>query len=49
MFEISELKAKKLVELHEIATKLNVPKFKSLKKLDLIYQILEQSPQQVHR
>ena len=41
MFEISELKAKKLVELHEIATKLNVPKFKSLKKLDLIYQILD--------
>ena len=41
MFEISELKAKKLVELHEIAKELNVPKFKSLKKLDLIYQILD--------
>ena len=41
MFEITELKAKKLVELHEIAKELNVPKFKSLKKLDLIYQILD--------
>ncbi|MAV50741.1 MAG: transcription termination factor Rho [Hyphomonadaceae bacterium] len=41
MFEISELKAKKLVELHEIAKELNIPKFKSLKKLDLIYQILD--------
>ena len=29
MFEISQLKEKKLVELQEIAEKLNVPKFKS--------------------
>lgn len=41
MFEISELKAKKLPELQEIAKGLNVPKFKSLKKLDLVYQILD--------
>lgn len=41
MFEISALKAKKLPELQEIAKTLNVPKFKSLKKLDLVYQILD--------
>ncbi|NAY93040.1 transcription termination factor Rho [Muricauda sp. JGD-17] len=41
MFEISDLKAKKLPELQEIAKTLNVPKFKSLKKLDLVYQILD--------
>ncbi len=41
MFEISELKAKKLPELQEIAKGLNVPKFKTLKKLDLVYQILD--------
>jgi len=41
MFEISELKAKKLPELQEIAQKLNVPKYRTLKKLDLVYQILD--------
>ncbi|MGY5847166.1 transcription termination factor Rho [Salegentibacter sp. HM20] len=41
MFEISELKAKKLPELQEIAKSLNVPKFRTLKKLDLVYQILD--------
>ncbi|MBQ4914304.1 transcription termination factor Rho [Maribacter sp. MMG018] len=41
MFEISDLKSKKLPELQEIAKELNVPKFKSLKKLDLVYQILD--------
>ncbi|TQD33642.1 transcription termination factor Rho [Haloflavibacter putidus] len=41
MLEISELKAKKLPELQEIAKTLNVPKFRSLKKLDLVYQILD--------
>ncbi|WP_081209575.1 transcription termination factor Rho [Salegentibacter sediminis] len=41
MFEISELKAKKLPELQEIAKSLNVPKFRSLKKSDLVYQILD--------
>tara|TARA_B110000503_G_scaffold64827_1_gene102042 strand:- start:17 stop:1753 length:1737 start_codon:yes stop_codon:yes gene_type:complete len=41
MFEISELKLKKLPELQELAKTLAVPKFKSLKKLDLVYQILD--------
>ncbi len=41
MLEINELKAKKLPELQGIAKELEVPKFKSLKKLDLIYQILD--------
>lgn len=41
MFEISDLKAKKLPELQEIAKNLSVPKFKALKKLDLVYQILD--------
>ncbi len=41
MFEISELKAKKLPELQDIAKTLNVPKFRTLKKLDLVYQILD--------
>ncbi|GAA4278116.1 transcription termination factor Rho [Aquimarina mytili] len=41
MLEISELKAKKLPELQEIAKTLNVPKFRTLKKLDLVYQILD--------
>ena len=41
MFEISQLKEKKLPELQEIAKELKVPKFKSLKKIDLVYQILD--------
>ncbi|MDG1572230.1 transcription termination factor Rho [Robiginitalea sp. M366] len=41
MFEISELKAKKLPELQDIAKELNVPKYRTLKKLDLVYQILD--------
>lgn len=41
MFEISELKAKKLPELQEIAKNLNVPKYRTQKKLDLVYQILD--------
>ena len=41
MFEISDLKAKKLPELQEIAKGLNVPKYKAMKKLDLVYQILD--------
>ncbi|MBO3099769.1 transcription termination factor Rho [Gelidibacter pelagius] len=41
MFEISQLKEKKLSDLQEIAQKLNVPKYRSLKKLDLVYQILD--------
>ena len=41
MFEISQLKAKKLPELQDIAKQLNVPKYRSMKKLDLVYQILD--------
>ncbi|WP_456867715.1 transcription termination factor Rho [Galbibacter sp. BG1] len=41
MFEISDLKAKKLAELHEIAKVAGIPKYKSLKKNDLVYQILD--------
>lgn len=41
MFEISELKSKKLPELQEIAKELNVPKFRAQKKLDLVYKILD--------
>ena len=41
MFEISQLKAKKLPELQEIAKQLNVPKYRTQKKLDLVYQILD--------
>ena len=41
MFEISELKAKKLPELQEIAKTLRVPKFRTEKKQDLVYKILD--------
>ncbi len=41
MFEISELKNKKLPELQDIAKELNVPKYRTQKKLDLVYQILD--------
>ncbi len=41
MFEISELKDKKLPELQEIAKELDVPKYRTQKKLDLVYQILD--------
>src|SRR5680860_1065957 len=41
MFEISDLKAKKLPELQEIAKGLDVPKYRTQKKLDLVYQILD--------
>jgi transcription termination factor Rho len=41
MFEITQLKEKKLPELQEIAKELKIPRFSSLKKLDLIYQILD--------
>ena len=42
MFEISQLKEQKLTDLQEIAKKLNVPKYRTLKKMDLVYQILDQ-------
>jgi len=41
MFEISELKEKKLPELQELAKTLGIPKFRSFRKLDLVYQILD--------
>jgi len=41
MFEISQLKEKKLADLQEIAKALKVPKFRALKKLDLVYKILD--------
>ncbi len=41
MYDINELKGKKLPELKEIAESIKVPKFKSLNKQDLVYQILD--------
>ena len=41
MFEISQLKEKKLADLQEIAKVLNVAKYRTLKKLDLVYKILD--------
>ena len=41
MFEISQLKEMKLPELQEMAKELNISKYRSLKKLDLVYQILD--------
>ncbi|MDA0864196.1 MAG: transcription termination factor Rho [Bacteroidetes bacterium] len=41
MLEISELKEKKLPELQDLAKELGVPKYRILKKLDLVYQILD--------
>jgi transcription termination factor Rho len=41
MFQIADLKSKKLPELQDIAKGLDVPKFKQLRKLDLVYKILD--------
>lgn len=41
MFEISELKDKSLIELQEIAKTVGAKKFSQLKKLDLVYLILD--------
>ena len=41
MYDINALKSKKLIELQEIAKELKAPKFRQLKKLDLIYKILD--------
>jgi transcription termination factor Rho len=41
MFEITQLKEKKLSELQEIAKELKISRYSSLKKLDLIYRILD--------
>ncbi len=41
MFQIADLKSKKLPELQEIAQGLNVPKYRTMRKLDLVYKILD--------
>ena len=41
MYEIATLKEKKLADLQEIAKKLGLKKTSALKKLDLIYQIID--------
>lgn len=41
MFEISELKAKTIAELQQIAKTIGLTKTSQLKKLDLVYQILD--------
>lgn len=42
MFEISQLKAKKLTDLHEIAKKIGLKRVSQLKKQELISKILEE-------
>ncbi len=41
MYEIATLKTKKLPELQEIAKKIGIKKTAGLKKLDLIYKIVD--------
>lgn len=41
MLEISQLKSKSLVELKDLAKQMGVPKHSQLKKLDLVYKILD--------
>lgn len=41
MFEITQLKEKKLADLQEIAKTIGIPKYRTLKKLDLVYKILD--------
>jgi transcription termination factor Rho len=41
MFQIADLKSKKLPELQDIAQGFNVPKFRTMRKLDLVYKILD--------
>ncbi len=41
MLEISELKAKSLAELKDLAKAMKIPKHSQLKKLDLVYKILD--------
>ena len=41
MFEISELKAKTLADLQQIAKSIGLTKTSQLNKLDLVYQILD--------
>ena len=41
MYEISELKSKKLPDLQVIAKSIGVKRITGLKKMDLIYQIID--------
>ena len=41
MYDILELKSKLLPALQDIAKNLNIPKYRTLKKMELIYQILD--------
>ena len=41
MYDILELKSKLLPDLQDVAKNLNIPKYRTLKKMDLIYQILD--------
>ncbi len=41
MFQIADLKSKKLPELQEIAKNLKVPQYQKMRKLDLVYKILD--------
>ena len=46
MFEISELKAKTLVDLQQIAKSIGLTKTSQLKKIELVYQILDKQATQ---
>ncbi|MFH1004107.1 MAG: Rho termination factor N-terminal domain-containing protein, partial [Bacteroidota bacterium] len=41
MYNIIELNSKLLNDIREIAKELNIPKYETLKKQDLIYKILD--------
>ena len=41
MFEITELKSKTIAELQKVAKEIGLKKTSQLKKLDLVYQILD--------
>jgi len=41
MYELATLKTKKLSELQEIAKKIGIKRIAVLKKLDLVYQIVD--------
>ncbi|MAQ48061.1 MAG: transcription termination factor Rho [Flavobacteriales bacterium] len=49
MYDILELKKKKLQNLQEIAEKLEVSEIKNFKKMDLIYQILDKQASSPHQ
>ena len=49
MFEIINLKSKKLAELQDISKDLSIPKYRGLKKLDLVYKILDFQASNPHK